>query len=192
MRDRPVKVKVRRKLFSNTKWHICADSIEDLKSGTTVEDYVVLEAITPRDDQVTGCTVLPIFEDRILLLRNYRHPAERYFWEAARGFIDPEEEPITAALREVKEEVGLVANTHDVVPLGYCFPEASTMIARAALFAIVGHAINTGSLDKSEPGLGQAQAFSFAEINQMMGDHEIEDATTCIAIDRFMRSRELH
>ncbi len=191
MRNRPVKLKARRRFFSNSKWNIGADSIEDLRTGTTVEDYVVLEAVTPRDDKVTGCTVLPIFKDHILLLRNYRHPVDQYFWEGARGFIEKGEEPSSAALREVEEEVGLIANTSDVIPLGYCFPESSTMIARAALFAIVGLTISTEKLDKDEPGLGEARAFTFAEINQMMGAHKIEDATTCIAIDRYMRSRRI-
>jgi 8-oxo-dGTP pyrophosphatase MutT (NUDIX family) len=186
---KPVTLHKRSRVFSNSKWHVGADMIEDGRTGATVEDYIVLERKRARPDMVSGVTILPIYDGHILLLRNYRHPVERYFWEAARGFVDPGEELVDAALREAREEIGLIAAAADVIPLGYCFPESSTMIARASLFAVEGRAIDGTLRDDTEPGLGETKAFSFAELEAMMAAHEIEDATTCIAIERFFRMR---
>ena len=46
---------------------------------------------------------------RILLVRQYRLPAERYLWELPAGRLDPGETPLKAAKRELAEETGYKA-----------------------------------------------------------------------------------
>jgi ADP-ribose pyrophosphatase len=46
---------------------------------------------------------------RILLVRQYRLPAERYLWEIPAGRLDPGETPLQAAKRELAEETGYKA-----------------------------------------------------------------------------------
>lgn len=49
-------------------------------------------------------------EDRVLVLRQYRHPAGLRFVELPAGLLDePGEEPLVAARRELQEEAGLAA-----------------------------------------------------------------------------------
>jgi len=45
-------------------------------------------------------------EPRVLLERQYRYAAEDYLWELPAGRIDPGEEPLPAAKRELIEETG--------------------------------------------------------------------------------------
>ncbi len=52
----------------------------------------------------------------VTLIRQYRHAAGGYIWEIPAGKLDPGEEPIRCAARELREEVGLVAG--ELVPLG--------------------------------------------------------------------------
>lgn len=55
-------------------------------------------------------------EDRILLLRQYRHPVGRMLWEPPAGLLDePGEDPRAAAARELVEEAGLAADTWHVL-----------------------------------------------------------------------------
>ena len=54
--------------------------------------------ILPADDQ-----------GRVLLVRQYRLPAQAKLWELAAGRIDPGESPLAAARRELVEETGLHA-----------------------------------------------------------------------------------
>jgi ADP-ribose pyrophosphatase len=48
-------------------------------------------------------------EDQVYLVRQYRHPVGDYLLELPAGGLEPSEEPIAAARRELREEVGLEA-----------------------------------------------------------------------------------
>jgi ADP-ribose pyrophosphatase len=66
-------------------------------------DFVVLEF----PDWVN---IIPIAEDgRVVLIRQYRHGLMASTWEVPGGVIDPGEEPLQAAVRELQEETGYVS-----------------------------------------------------------------------------------
>lgn len=49
-------------------------------------------------------------QERVVLIRQYRHPVRDYLWELPAGLLDVEDEPAhQAAVRELAEEAGLVA-----------------------------------------------------------------------------------
>jgi ADP-ribose diphosphatase len=50
-------------------------------------------------------------DDRLVLVRQYRYPAETALWELPAGRLDPGESPEVAAGRELEEEVGLRAGS---------------------------------------------------------------------------------
>ncbi len=47
--------------------------------------------------------------DRVLLVKQFRLPAERELWELPAGRLDPGESPLQAAKRELREETGYAA-----------------------------------------------------------------------------------
>ena len=52
--------------------------------------------------------ILPVHADgRIVLVRQYRYPVDRFVWEIPAGRRDVGETPAAAAARELEEEVGL-------------------------------------------------------------------------------------
>jgi 8-oxo-dGTP pyrophosphatase MutT (NUDIX family) len=56
--------------------------------------------------------VIPITEDgQVVLIRQYRHGISASTWEVPGGMIDPDEEPIDAAMRELLEETGYAADS---------------------------------------------------------------------------------
>jgi ADP-ribose pyrophosphatase len=55
-------------------------------------------------------------ENRVCLLRQYRHAAGGWLWELPAGKLDPGEPPLTAAQRELQEEAGVRADRWE--PLG--------------------------------------------------------------------------
>src|SRR5437764_10694845 len=54
-----------------------------------------------------SAVVMPVDEKkRVLLVRQYRLPAKQYLWELPAGRIDPGENALQAARRELREETG--------------------------------------------------------------------------------------
>jgi 8-oxo-dGTP pyrophosphatase MutT (NUDIX family) len=59
----------------------------------------------------TAVGVLPVEDDHVYLVGQYRYPLERYSWEIPEGGCPEDEEPLEAARRELKEETGLEARS---------------------------------------------------------------------------------
>jgi 8-oxo-dGTP pyrophosphatase MutT (NUDIX family) len=55
-------------------------------------------------------------ENRVCLLRQYRHAVGGWLWELPAGKLDPGELPLTTAQRELEEEAGLRAGSWE--PMG--------------------------------------------------------------------------
>ena len=68
-----------------------------------------------------GSTVIvPLFEDRSVgLIRQYRHAVSAYIYETPAGTMEPGEDPLVCAFRELEEETGYVAG--EMIPLGKTF-----------------------------------------------------------------------
>jgi 8-oxo-dGTP pyrophosphatase MutT (NUDIX family) len=73
-----------------------------LPNGTTAELEIV--------HHPGGAAALALDdEERVCLLRQYRHAATSWLWEMPAGKLDPGETPVAAARRELQEEAGLRA-----------------------------------------------------------------------------------
>ena len=71
--------------------------------------------------------MLPVDEqDRVLLIRQYRHPVRMHLWEVPAGLLDVEGEPLLdTAQRELREEADLVASTWHTLVDHYTSPGIS-------------------------------------------------------------------
>jgi 8-oxo-dGTP pyrophosphatase MutT (NUDIX family) len=96
-----------------TRWKIRSDRLVDetpqvrlsiasleLASGLTFEQYVM------RLPRCAMTVVLDEAAERILLIWRHRFIIDRWLWELPGGYIDPGEDGIAAAAREVEEETG--------------------------------------------------------------------------------------
>lgn len=105
VRDEPERWPVRRHTvhFTGSVFTVGTDLVEMPDGSTAERDYVL------RDGAVAA---LPYDEatDRVLLLRQYRHPAGMALWELPAGLCDvPGEPPLRTAKRELYEEAHLRA-----------------------------------------------------------------------------------
>jgi ADP-ribose pyrophosphatase len=73
-------------------------------------------------------------DDRVVLLRQYRHPLRREIWELPAGLIDVPGEPLVeAAARELAEEVDLRAGRFDLLVDANPSPGCSDEVIRLFL-----------------------------------------------------------
>ena len=83
-------------------WDVVRDRIDLGEAGVVEREYVRhtgAVAVLAMDD-----------DDRVLLLRQYRHPVRHELWEPPAGLLDVTgEAPLLAAQRELAEEADLVA-----------------------------------------------------------------------------------
>jgi 8-oxo-dGDP phosphatase len=89
-------------------WDVTAETV-DLGDAGTVRREIV--------HHPGAVTVLALDEqERVLLLRQYRHPVRMDLWELPAGLLDvPGEPPIEAARRELAEEADLKADRWDLL-----------------------------------------------------------------------------
>jgi ADP-ribose pyrophosphatase len=95
-------------LLRGRVWDVRQDTVDLGDGQQVVRDLVVHTG-------AVGILALD-HRDRVLLLRQYRHPVGMSLWEPAAGLLDVDgEEPAAAAARELVEEAGLVAARWDVL-----------------------------------------------------------------------------
>jgi len=142
-----------------------------------IRENVTLENGTTTDVEFIehpGATaVIPFLDDnRIVLLKQYRHALKKYIWEIPAGTLDPKEEIISCAKRELIEETGYsAAQWHR---LGEITPVPGYSDERIHIFLATELQPADQNLDEDE--VIQVQAVDFLKALEMMGDGEIQDA----------------
>ena len=124
-------------------------------------------------------------EGKLVLIRQERIPIRTAIWEVPAGQIDDEtesepDEIAAVALRELREETGLeLAEGGDLIALGDYFTSPGFTDERGYFFLArpVRESAEGHSRDESESIL-ECQAFSGAELRQMIDRNEIQDANT--------------
>jgi ADP-ribose pyrophosphatase len=96
-------------------WDVVRDQVDLGDAGVVDREYV----------RHTGAVCVLAMDDaeRVLLLRQYRHPVRRELWEPPAGLLDIDgESPLLAARRELAEEADLVAGRWAVLLDWYTSP----------------------------------------------------------------------
>lgn len=184
MPDAPIVLKSRTQVCRNAVFTVFLDHIGDA-AGNEVTDYL---SVVPRHrtaDKVSGVAVLPVQEDRFGLIRIFRHPLGIHCWEVVRGFVDPAESLTAAALRELREETGLVAAAASLRDLGVVAPEPGVLDARVRLFAAEGCA-RAGDPSGNEIGHREVRFFSRKQLIELMDGGEIVDPCTLVCCYKYL------
>lgn len=110
----PREVVRRERLVDGMKWDVVADVFRLDEPGQGDP-----EATTRREylEHPGAVSVLAMdTQERVLLLRQYRHPVRHELWELPAGLLDMDgEEPVHAAARELWEEADVRAGRYDLL-----------------------------------------------------------------------------
>lgn len=113
-------------------------------------------------------------DDRIVLLRQWRHAAGLWLWEIPAGKLDPGETPLECIGREVEEETGWCASA--IAELGVMVPAPAYTDERIWLFEARDCVRGTMALGDDEEI--EVHEFAFDEAVAMIARGEILDAKT--------------
>jgi ADP-ribose pyrophosphatase len=133
-----------------------------------------------------AAAVVPFLsEDRILLLRQYRHAAGGYIWEIPAGKLDPGEEPRACAERELAEETGYRAGR--IEPTGVLLTTPGFTDERIYLYSAFD--LEPGATAHEASEVIELHEVPFAEALAMVDRGEIVDAKTLAALFHASRRR---
>jgi ADP-ribose pyrophosphatase len=113
---------------------------------------------------------------RILLVRQYRLPAEKYLWELPAGKVDPGEKPLQAAKRELAEETGYKARTWTKLASFW----ASPGFVQERMTIYLAMDLTAGAATPMDDERIEARWFTRKEVREMIAAAKIEDAKTMV------------
>lgn len=180
-----IRVAGRRRLGTNSLFDVYFDDVSDA-NGHRVADFLAVEPRVSDAAGVTGIAILPVRDGAFGLMRMFRHPYGAHAWETPMGFIDAGESPEQAAVRELFEETGLVAEPARVVSLGMMSPVPSIVRARVRLYAVEASGEDSGR-PAAEVGHGRFAWIPAEEAMALADRGEIVESCTLVSLYRFLR-----
>ncbi len=115
---KPEKTIASQQIYRGRAVNIRVDTVEKAGGRKTTREVVEHNdciAVVALDEQ-----------DKVLLVRQFRHPVDRSLLEIPAGGIDPGEEPIDAVRRELQEEIGYFPREIDKLGGFYATPGYGT------------------------------------------------------------------
>lgn len=117
-------------------------------------------------------------EDNVAVVRQYRYPFHKVLLELPAGKLEPGEDPRVCGVRELEEEVGLVAD--EFIYLGglYLSPGYSNEV----LHLYLARGLRQGACHPDEDEFLEGERIPFARLVDMVMADEIHDAKTVAAV----------
>lgn len=160
--------------------HVLEDEVRLPDGGTARREYI---------RHPGAAAMVPLLDpETVVLVRQYRYPLGRHFYEIPAGKIDPGEAPLRTAQRELREECGYEAGEWQrlgrIHPcIGYSDERIEIYLARQ--MAHVGHAPDDGEFI-------EVATVSLAEALRWIANGSITDPKTVIGLlwaDKFCSGR---
>ena len=145
----------------------------EMPDGRIVGDYYVLE-------YPNWVNAIAITEDnKVLMVRQYRHAAGIVSLEIPGGVIDGDESPEHAIRRELLEETGYQFDDFDLLCTVYANPSTANNHTYCYLTK-GGKIVQEQSLDEHEEVI--VEQYTIAEIKQLLADNKIAQSLHCTGL----------
>ncbi|MDY6367019.1 MAG: NUDIX hydrolase [Clostridia bacterium] len=125
-----------------------------------------------------GSAVLCVKDGKVLLVNQFRYPYKEEIWEIPAGKVNPGEDPMETALRELKEEGGITAKKAEKLFDVYPSPGYTEEVIRIYL----AEGLTEGEKNLDEDEFLTGKWFDIHTLDKMVCTGEIKDAKTLIAL----------
>lgn len=161
----------REEIYDGAVLHLVCDTVR-LPDGKEAKREICLH--------VGAVCIIPLLSDgRVIMERQYRYAHERVFFEIPAGKLDyKEEDPLSAAKRELREETGAVANKFTF--LGEL--DTSPALISEKIYMYLAEDISFGERELDEDEFLDVEFVPLSDLYSMVMRGEIKDAKTQIAI----------
>ena len=169
-----MKITSSRQVYDCGLFRVTEDQAVDAKTGFEIKRSVVRHI---------GSAVMMAVDEkkRILLVRQYRLPADKYLWELPAGRLDPGEKPLQAAKRELIEETGYRARKW--TKLASYFASPGYVQERMTIF--LAEDLTAGEATPMDDERIETRWFTRKELADLIRTGKIEDGKTLIGFLRW-------
>lgn len=143
--------------------------------------YFAYERIIPKAKNDSSVVIVPIYNNKIILLKQYRHALRDYQYSLPRGYGEDTVQVEGNVRKELSEEIG--ATTTDIEFLGKVVPDSGLSGNKVNIYKC--KVLEYNENVKAE-GIEEIKAISIDKIEQMILNGEINDGFTISAIN-FLR-----
>jgi len=170
-----MKITESREVYKCKLFRVTEDKAVDPKTGFEITRSVVRHN--------GSAVILAVHKRSILLVRQYRLPAEKPLWELPAGKVDGHETPLNAAKRELAEETGYTAANWSLLASFYVSP--GFVDERMHLYLATD--LTKGTATPMDDEQIEVTWFKRKEVALLIQNGKIEDAKTLIGFYRWKR-----
>ena len=126
-----------------------------------------------------SAVIVPVFDDgTVALVKQYRHPAVRFLLEVPAGTLAKGERPETGAARELKEELGLVAERLEKLSEFFVSPG----FCEEKMWVYLATELSEGEQALDDDEIIDVVRLPIGDALEMITSGEIQDAKTIIGL----------
>jgi 8-oxo-dGTP pyrophosphatase MutT (NUDIX family) len=159
-----------------TPWFKIREDTVKKRDGSETTFYVV--------ECPESAFIVPIDSNgKIVLIKLFRYRTQRSGWEVPAGSVDPGEDQLEAAKRELQEETGFTAkNVRALTPSFDSMNGASDAVGHVFIATDL---TQSNHDEQEEEGITEMQAFAWSEIIDMIKDGRIVDGLSIAALMKY-------
>lgn len=159
-----------REVFNGRLLHVFLDEVRLPDGTTSTREWI---------KHPGASAVLPVFENgEVMMIRQFRYPVQQVFYEVPAGKLDPGEPPDRTAVRELREEAGLVCRQFEYV--GHFYPSIGYADEVIHMYAAWNIEIFPQNVDDDEFLI--KERLPFRKVVEMVYNGEISDGKTVITV----------
>lgn len=172
------------RLYNGKVFNLVVDQIEYPTGNRAIREVA---------EHPGGAVVLAVFpDDRIILVKQYRYPLDKFLFELPAGKLNPNEDPMVCASRELTEETGYKAQRWKKLTAIYTSPGFCTEQLHIFLATDLSPAHGGQTLEEGEQSL-KVEVIPLSSAIEMIERGEIVDGKTICGIlmaERMMKKRQ--